>query len=126
MSVDKSKLIFLSTESLLKRDETLCGSQALTLPAHGLTVSHTVNHNLGYIPFFEVSVDFDNDGVIWAGEKIDTYAESSLSGVEPTSPALKYWITTTTLTITLDNTTTPTATGTRTVYWVIYLDYGDV
>lgn len=124
MNVDLSKLAFYSGANYMKRSEEFTGSTAMTLPGSGLAVTHTVTHNLGYIPYFDVFADLDNDGIIWAGEKIDQNTDSSAFGATLGTPALDYWCTATTLTIRLLNNTSPLATGTRTVYWVIYLDYG--
>lgn len=124
MTVDLSKLNFYSGANYLKRS-SLSDTASLTLPAFGSSVTTTVDHNLNYIPFFDVFADIDGDGIIWSGgDKVTKYTESSL-GTNPESPRLSVWTTTTTLTITLTNNTSPTATGTRSVYWIIYLDYGD-
>lgn len=124
--VDLTKILLSSDINYMKRSTANTGSTSLTLPAHGSTVSTTVTHNLGYIPYFDVFADLDGDGIIWAGEKVDQYTDSSNTGVEVASPVINSWTTTSTLTVGLDNTTTPTATGSRTVYWVVYLDYGNV
>ena len=121
MTVDLTKLNFLSTLNYMKRYTE--GSASLTLGAYGTTVTQTITHNLGYIPFFQVFVDQDNSGNVWSATKINQYTETSLSGVDPPDPALVTWATTTTLVINLINNTSPTATGTRTVWWVIYKDY---
>lgn len=123
MTTDLSKLNFFSGANLMKRSSSDTGTSALTLPGAGLSVTLLVTHNLGYIPFFDAFADLDNDGIIWAGEKIDKYTETSGFGSD-VAPKLDYWSTTTVLTIRLDNTTTPTATGTRDVWFVTYLDYG--
>ena len=124
--LDITKIAFYSDANYMKRISAFTSSATVTLGAHGAVNTQTVSHVLGYIPYFEVFAEVDGDGVIWAGEKIDQYTESSLGGVEPASPILDYWSSTTALTIRLDNTTTPTATGTRTLYWVVYIDYGNV
>ena len=126
MTVDITKIGFYTGANYMKRSTTYSGSTTVTLQSHGSTVSHTVTHNLGYVPVFSIFIDVDNDGTIWSGEKLDQYTDTSLSGVEPATPYVDSWSTTTALTISIDNSTTPTATGTRTVYWVIYVDYGDV
>ena len=123
--MDLTKVAFSSTVNYLKRD-ALSGSTALTLPAYGGNVSATITHNLGYIPFFQVLCDFNNDGKIWSAIKINDHTGTSKSGPpDPPEPSLRAWATTTTLVIRLDNNTNPTATGTRTVYYVIYRDYGN-
>lgn len=120
---DLTKINFSSTVNYMKQSTEFSGDTTLTLPSAGNAVTHTVTHNLGYIPYFDVFVDFDNDGIIWAGEKVDEYTETSRA-VSSTVPTLSYWSTTTTLTMRLLNDTSPTATGTRKIYWLIYLDYG--
>lgn len=124
--MDISKSAFNTGANYLARSNSYTGSVTITLPGSGLTKSAVIPHNLGYIPFFEVGADVDNDGIIWHGNKINLYTETSLGGVSSSSPTLKAWSTTTDLTILLDNTTTPVATGSRTLYYTIYLDYGNV
>lgn len=124
--MDVTKIAFYSGANYMKRSSTT-GHTTVTLPAYGSTVTATEAHVLGYVPDFDVFVDIDGDGILWAGEKIDQYTESSLTGiVDPSSPTIEYWSTANVLTVNINNTTTPTATGTRDVYWVIYLDYGNV
>lgn len=122
MTVNLSKLAFYSGVNYMKRS-TFVGSADLALPAHGGSVSTTITHSLGYIPFFQVFSEIDATSTIWTPSKLDKYTDSTLSS-DTTDPTLSSWPTTTTLTIRIDNNTTPTATGTRTVYWIIYLDYG--
>lgn len=128
MSADLSKLTVYTAENYLKRSE-FCGSIDLTLPGYGGLVTHTVDHNLGYEPLFDVGVEFDEPGTIWAGgTKVNSLTDQMLlSGLfadEP-YPELSADVTTTQLVIRLRNYTTPTATGTRRIYWVTYLDYSD-
>lgn len=123
--VDLSKLNFYSNVNYMKRDSN-SGTTTLTLPAYGNTVTHTVTHNLGYVPFFQVMSDQDASGNIWSAEKINLYTETSLTGVDPPTPALTSWATTTTLVINFTNLTDPVATGTRDIWWLIYVDYGNV
>jgi len=122
MAIDKTKLIFHSGTNYMKRS-TFCGSATITLPAYGSTVSYTVTHNLGYIPFFQIFSDIDNTDSIWTPYKLDQYTDTGLSGVDPAVPRLDSWVTTTTLVISITNNTSPTATGTRAIYWLIYKDY---
>lgn len=127
MTLDTTKIAFYSGANYMKRIPAHTGTTTVTLPSYGNTVTHTVTHNLGYIPQFDISLDIDNDGTIWSSEKVETYTDSSLfPGVDPTVPKVDYWSTTTTLTIRVDNTTTPTYSGSVVLYWVIYIDYGDV
>lgn len=125
---DLTKLHFLSSENYLKRS-TFCGSTVLGLPAGGSSVTYTITHNLGYIPFFEVYGELDTAGTIWAGGKVSENTDQNMlsgSGVSETYPQLDAWSDTTALTIRLTNDTSPVATGNRTVYWVIYKDYGNI
>lgn len=125
--MDETKIGFSTDSNYLKRSNDFTGTTTVTLPAYGDSVTHPVTHSLGYIPQFEVFVDIDNDGTIWSSEKVDQYTDSSLSGTEdPASPQVSYWSTTTELVIRLDNFTNPVASGTRPIYWIIYLDYGNV
>lgn len=128
MTADLSKLNFITSENYLKRSE-FCGQTTVTLGAFGTTNTVTVDHNLGYVPLFDVYCEFDTAGeIIAGGEKVNAYTEQqSLSGlaVNPPYPYLRAWATTTQLVIKLENFTSPTATGTRELYWLIYLDYSN-
>lgn len=125
MAVNEAFLYFWSEANYMKRDIS-SGTATLTLGAFGSTVSQTVNHNLGYIPFYQVFTEQDNTGKIWAASKIDQYTETSLTGNNPVDPTLTSWVTTTQLVLNLINNTSPTASGPRQVYWLIYKDYGNV
>jgi hypothetical protein len=123
MTVDLTKLSFISTLNYLKRDSALVGSDTITLGSSGSVSTKVVTHNLGYIPFFQVGADIVNDGMIWSNDIVNLYTQTSLSGTSTVYPTLMYWVTTTDLTIAFYNNTSPLQTGTRTVYWAIYLDY---
>jgi hypothetical protein len=120
--VDLSKLNFLSTVNYLKQDVS-SGNTLITLPGYGLSVTKTIEHKLGYIPFFQVFSEINQNGVIWT-TKVNKYTETSLSGPDYPEPQISYWATTETLNIRLDNTTNPLATGDIIVYYLIYKDYG--
>lgn len=103
---------------------SLSGSTTLTLPASGSTVTHTVSHNLGYVPFFIVGSHINDSSTIWSGNMVHKYRQTSaFPGDVPVQ--LSYWCTDTTLTINLRNGTGSgdQQGGLRTVYWIIYLDY---
>lgn len=122
---DLSKLAFYSDVNYLKRSE-FCGHTTVTLPAYGGTVEHSIDHNLGYVPFYQVYSEIDTAGVIWAGGKVSENTDQAFlsgSAADTTYPEIRSWITDTTLTIQLINFTSPTATGTRELYWLIYKDY---
>lgn len=117
---------FDSRSNYLKRGIGLQGSTTLTLPALNSSVTHTVDHDLGYIPSdFEVHIT-DSSGVLWAGEKVEAKTDTSLGGTSAytVEPPFTCWVTTTQLIMRFDNYTSPTATGTREVHWLIYIDYG--
>lgn len=120
--IDISKISFWSEANYMKRSE-LCGSASLTLDAGGGTVTQTIPHNLGYIPFFEVYCDQNGNGIIWSQQKINLYTETSLFATLP-DPQVTAWSTTDILTINLSNPNLDS--GDRTVYWLIYLDWGNV
>lgn len=119
---DLTKLSFLSSLNYMKRDQS-SGTGSVTLPALGSSVTKTVSHGLGYIPFYEVYTEIDNAGIIWNNTKIDKFTGSSATGTRD-NPLVFNWTTTSTLSIQLLN--TPGATGNRTLYWLIYLDYGNI
>lgn len=119
MTVDLTKLGFYSEVNAMKRSSFVGSTSLAQSPG---TVSHVVTHSLGYIPDFDVFSDLNNDGVIWAGEKVHKDTDSS-SLVNLDVPTITANATTSTLTIFLDNSLS-SSTGSRTIYWVIYLDYG--
>jgi len=125
---DLSKLNFTTAENYLKRSE-FCGSALLTLGGYGTASTQTVDHNLGYVPLFDVYAELDTaDEIIAGGEKVNSLTEQrALSGLsaDPAYPFMRAWATTTQLTIRLENYTSPTASGTRRVYWIIYQDYNN-
>src|SRR3990167_9755668 len=102
MTVDLTKLAFFSGVNYLKRDTTV-GTTLLTLGGSGTTVTHTVTHNLGYIPFYEVFTEIDNVNIIWNNTKIYYSTDTSSGGGLESSPALTSWVTTTDLVIKLTN-----------------------
>lgn len=123
---DLSRLNFDTNVNYMKRS-SLSGQIIIILGSVGSTTTYTIAHNLGYIPIIHVSYDASNNGIIWSGDKANLYNNSSLSGSSsPADPTLTYWVDTTTLTINLINDTSPTASGSRTIYWIIYLDYGNI
>lgn len=125
MAVDLTKLAFYSEENYLKRSDFV-GSQDLTLGGAGAVTTHTVTHNLGYIPFFIVGANINSDTAIWSNNRVWEYTLSSNSATGNDPVQLQYWCTTTTLTIRIVNGLgTGTQAGTRTVCWAIYLDYSN-
>lgn len=120
---DLTKLGFISSLNYMKRSEFV-GNTDLTLPVAGDIVTHTVTHDLGYVPFFIVGAEQVDNTTIWSGNYVNAYTLTSGSpGDLPVQ--LNYWSTDTALTIELTN---GIGTGDqegeiRTVYWVIYLDY---
>lgn len=124
MAVDLTKLSFYSAVNYLKRDSSLVGSTALTLPASGLSVSHTVTHNLGYVPFFIAGAELQDTSIIWSNNYVHEYTESI--SASPNFPVtFGYWCSATELTIEITNGGgTGVQTGSRDVWWIIYLDYG--
>lgn len=119
-NADISKVHFHSGANYLKRSE-FCGNTTLNTAT---TTTHTVTHNLGYIPFYQVYAELDEAGTIWTGGKVSELSEQGfLSGLgaPPTYIEIDSWITTTQLTIRLSN----TASQQVPIYWLIYLDYGN-
>lgn len=102
--MDLSKVSFISSLNYLKRSQ-FCSSGSNPPP---------INHNLGYIPFYEVYADFSNNGIIWAGEWINEWTDSSNTG-QTQGFVAQSWTSTSTLTISTQGT----------AYWLVYLDYGD-
>ena len=122
MPANLSLLNFSSNENYMKRDAS-SGESILTLSSG--TVTTNIAHNLNFIPQYDVYADLNNDGTIWAGEQIGIYTDTSLFA-NPNELGLSSSITTTTLTITLQSYSSPLASGNRTVYYIIYKDYGNV
>lgn len=121
--VDIRKTHITSDRNYMKRSD-FCGNDTVTLGGFGTFASKVVTHGLDYIPFFEVAADIDNDGTIWAGNKVHEYTETSLSGFSLPYPELDYWIDEAYLTVGIRNESTPTSSGSRRLWWLIYLDYG--
>lgn len=119
MGVDLSKLIFYSGVNYMKRSG-FCDNTTITL---GGTTTTPVNHNLGYIPFYDVFMT-DGDGVLWNGSRVEAYTGSATQAVWSGEPKLNDWTTTSTLTMSVSN--AGSLTGTRKLYWLVYFDYGDV
>jgi len=121
---DLSKLSFFSAENYMKKDVANSGSTTLTLGAAGAVTSHTVNHNLGYVPFFIVGAQLQTTRILWSNDYVHAYTQSV--SASPDYPvALEFWCTTTQLTIRLRNGAgTGEQSGSREVYWNIYKDYG--
>lgn len=120
-----TKLHFDSRKNYLKKDESLSGSTTLTLPAEFADpVTHTFDHDLGYIPFFQVGANIFNTSVIWSNNRVhERTASSSGGGDHP--PTLGYYVTTNQIVMSLDSGTgSKNQSGNRDVYWNIYLDYG--
>lgn len=117
---DFSKLSFLSTNNYLKRSP-FCGTQQITVAAGGYSEVN-VDHDLGYIPFYEAFADIDNDGTIWNGGKVHPGTLSASAGPK-TSPGIMHNIDTTDFRIGLFNDVTTGVTHTIQAYWLIYLDY---
>lgn len=111
---------FTGDKNYLKRSPAT-GSTTITGP-DTLTAwlnyesSHTVNHNLGYIPQVRVYYDPYNDGKVFYG----TGDRTSLFEPYANNMSCSWLVTTTSLTIYLDATTN--MGGTVPIYWVIYLD----
>lgn len=122
MSIDLSKIAFDSRQNYMKRG--FSGSADLTLGAAGATTTHTVSHDLGYIPIFMVGAELDDTSIIYSNNLVHEATQSSAGGAN-IPVQVQFWPTTTTLTINIINGSgTGTRAGTRTVHWVIYLDYG--
>jgi hypothetical protein len=119
-----SEAYFISDKNLLKRDSST-GSTTLSAPSSvgswgTKVVSHTVNHNLGYIPMVRVYYTPRTDGQIYpaTGDRVGG------TGLGLSSPEVfcLWELSTTTLTIYLECNSFDSPTGTRDVYWVIYKD----
>lgn len=127
MTRDLSKLVLDSDQNYMKRS-SFVGSTDLTLPAASTAVSYDIVHNLGYIPFITVGAETTDTSTLWSGGYVERLTHTSASGAINHEVELHYWSTTTTLTIELLNGdgTGDDAGQIRTIYWIIYLDYGDV
>ncbi len=123
MAVDISTLNFYSGLNYMKRSE-FTGSTEVTLPAADATVSYTVTHNLGYVPFIIAGATLSDTSIIWSNNRVNYLTETSLSGPSNQEIKFYYWATTTTLVMSIRNGTgTGALSGTRTLYWAIYEDY---
>lgn len=118
-----SELNFDSRLNYLKRSGFV-GSADLILPAgDGDIVSHTVTHNLGYVPFFVAGANINNTSTVWSNNRVWEGTEST-QGLADYPVQFGYWCSTTQMRLYLrQGGGTLAQSGTRTVYWVIYLDY---
>lgn len=120
------KIGFDSRLNYMKRgleSDGLVGSIPLTLPADDETVSYSVNHNLGYIPFFIVGANTQNTSTIWSNNPVWPYTSSVSVGSDR---PVQMWhrCNTNRLEINLVNGNgSGEESGDRTVWWAIYLDY---
>jgi hypothetical protein len=120
--MDLTKIAFDSRLNYLKKDSSISGTTSITLGGSGATTTHTVTHNLGYIPFFTVGAELVGTGTIWSNNYVHTFTQSSTFGDTPVQ--LDYWCTSTTLTIEIRNGTgSGQQSGSRQIYWNIYIDY---
>jgi len=120
MTVDLEKLAFYSGNNYMKKG--FSGSQDLTLGGSNSVVTHTVTHNLGYIPDVYIGAELEDNSVIWASRRVYSGLNASIGSDYPLS--VQYWVDTTTLTIRLQNGVgSLVQSGNRTVYWGIYYDY---
>lgn len=124
-------IAFTSNKNYLKRD-TITGSTTVNAPSsvasYGFgaikATTHTVDHNLGYIP--QVRVYFENsatDGKLYpaGGRRLGV----DYVGLDPFAAGdlwCLYEVSSTGLTIYLECDSFFSPTGTRKLYWVIYKD----
>lgn len=121
---DLSKLAFDSRQNYMKRSE-FTGSADLVLGTDNEVTTYTVTHDLGFVPFFIVGAEQNDSSTIWSGNRVHEYTKTG--GFSANVPVeLEYWCDETDLTIRIVNGrgTGSQAGQTRTVYWIIYLDYG--
>ena len=117
MAVDYSKLSFITTVNYMKR--LISSSQDMPINS-----SVTYNHNLGFVPQYNVYVDLFNDGTLWyGGGYVDSLTDSSVSG-DMSAITVSSWIDNNTLTI-INNDGQSGSSGSRKTYYVIYMDYGN-
>lgn len=116
---DLSKLNFFSDVNYMKRHSST-SHQSISVAAFSTGSLPPITHGQNFIPQFEVYGDLDNDGTLWARNKL--YVAMENAATTPTSPQISAWIDERDLTIQVYN---PTAsTKVVPVYYVIYQDYG--
>lgn len=108
MGVDLDKLNFYSGVNYMKR--LISDSQSVE------SSRIDYNHGLGYVPQFVYYADLFNDGMLWYGGE----GTESTSGGSVANPEIVAWARENTLSFYPYN-----YTGSRTVYFVIYRDYGE-
>jgi hypothetical protein len=120
--MDLSKVAFDSRLNYLKKDTDISGSTNISLGGSGANTTHTVTHNLGYIPFITVGANLNNTTDIWSNNRVNELTDSSGGGDQPVR--LAYWYNDTELEIQITNGTGALQqSGLRTIYWNIYRDY---
>lgn len=117
MAVDRTKLSFYSGNNYMKRSEFF-SSRSISVPSGFAFNTITVNHGLGYIPFFSYAVDYNNDGILWATQWV-----SSGDWSESTPPPIGVFVDENNLYIRSTQNTNLDASGSRTVHYGIYLDF---
>jgi hypothetical protein len=119
MTLDRTKIAFDASLNYMKKG--FSGSGSLTLGGSLTTVSYTVDHNLGYIPFVVVGAEL-SASTIWSSNRPYTFTRSSAAGFDH-EVQLSYYVTTTTLTVSIRNGSGANIqSGAKSVYWGIYLD----
>lgn len=117
---DLTKLGYYSQTNFLKRDDGLSGGTVLSITTAQAFNSITINHNLGYIPFYTYAAELSGSGIIWSTQVTRRNLQSAAGSDEL---QMFSYATTTTLTLGITN-TDPPKNASIDIYYVIYLDYG--
>jgi hypothetical protein len=119
---DLTKLGFFSEVNYLKKDISLSGSQSVSITTGQLYTTITINHNLGYIPFYTFAANLTNDGIIWSSQTMPRNIQNDVSRTTTSFQMFSY-CTTTSLVLGITN-TNPPVNATVDFFYNIYLDYG--
>lgn len=117
MAVDRTKLSFYSGNNYMKRSEFF-GVVSQPVPPGLSFNTTTINHGLGYVPFFTYAVDFNNDGILWTTDYV-------VSGhyTDPGPALFRCYVDENNLYVRSGQNSDSTGSGPRNVYYGIYLDF---
>ena len=123
--MDLNNFQFSTDANYMKK--SMSGQVNFTLPANGSSSSVTITHNLGYKPQFQYAINLYGTAFYYMnGERVNIRTDSSTlsgMGMSPDVPTTEAYVTNTQLVIRVHNGLDSGQTGTRTLRYIIYLDY---
>lgn len=117
MPIDLTKLAFYTGVNYMKKEDRSPRYVDITTDGSGVGTA-AVDHNLNFIPDYEVGAELNGSGTIWSNT-LPYVGQSNSGGGTPVGATIDTWITTTTLTIRLVG----ASSTTYRVFFEIYRDY---